>query len=333
MSSEQNASRRDFLKTAAAGAVVLGAEGTNAFAKAAAPGGASRVVVAKDNGLRGPNGAADEQRIAKLLDRAMESYSGTNAVDAWKRIVRPGQTVCLKVNTIAGKGLSTHVPLALAICERLQQAGVRAGDITIWDRTNRELERAGYKLSTDPNRVRCFGTDQSGIGYEEEQVNFGAVKTRLSKILTRSDVMINLPILKDHSGAGVTLAMKNMYGVIHNPGDQHGGGCNPYVADLNALPGIRGKMRLTIVDAITAVYDGGPGFKPEYSWPHNALLVAEDPVALDYTGWKIIEGKRAEKGVKSLEEAGRPPRYIATAADAAHRLGTNDPKRIKLVEL
>ncbi len=67
------------------------------------------------------------------------------------------------MNTIAGKGMSTHVSLVLAICERLQQAGIKPGDIIIWDRTSRELERAGYTISTDPNRVRCFGTDMAGL--------------------------------------------------------------------------------------------------------------------------------------------------------------------------
>ena len=47
----------------------------------------------------------------------------------------------------------------------------------------------------------------------------------------------------------------------------------------------------------------------------------------------MIERKRAEVGMPTLEAAGRPPRYIATAADAAHGLGVNDPKRINLVEI
>ena len=55
------------------------------------------------------------------------------------------------------------------------------------------------------------------------------------------------------------------------------------------------------------------------------LLVSQDPVALDYTGWQIIERKRAEKGLKTLEGEERAPHYIATAADNEHRLGTNDP--------
>ena len=64
------------------------------------------------------------------------------------------------------------------------------------------------------------------------------------------------------------------------------------------------------------MYEGGPAYKPEFSWKQNALIVSQDPVALDYTGWQIIERKRAEKGLKTLEAEGRAPHYIATAADA-----------------
>jgi uncharacterized protein (DUF362 family) len=146
-------------------------------------------------------------------------------------------------------------------------------------------------------------------------------------------VLINLPVLKDHDGAGVTIALKNMYGVIHNPNKYHPDGCNPYIADLNMLPEIRSKMRLTICDATTAIYEGGPGYKPEHSWNANTLLVSTDPVALDHTGWQMIERKRAEKRWKTLEAEERAPRYIATAADGEHRLGTNDAKKISLVEV
>jgi len=92
-------------------------------------------------------------------------------------------------------------------------------------------------------------------------------------------------------------------------------------------------MRLTICDATTVSYEGGPGYKPQYAWQNDALIVSQDPVALDYIGWHIIERKRAEKGLRTLDAEGRAPRYIATAADAQHRLGTNDPKRIALVEV
>jgi hypothetical protein len=62
-------------------------------------------------------------------------------------------------------------------------------------------------------------------------------------------------------------------------------------------------------------------------------MVSQDPVALDYTGWQIIERKRTEKRLKTLQADGRAPRYIETAADAQHRLGTNDPRRIAVLEI
>ena len=99
------------------------------------------------------------------------------------------------------------------------------------------------------------------------------------------------------------------------------------------LPPVRQKVRLTICDGTMAQYEGGPSFMPQWSWPFNCLLVSRDPVALDYTGWQLIEKKRTEKGMKPLKEVGRAPTYIATAADAQHRLGTNDPKQIECVEV
>lgn len=144
-------------------------------------------------------------------------------------------------------------------------------------------------------------------------------------------VLINIPLLKDHDGAGVSIALKNMYGVIHNPNKYHPNGRNPYIADVNELPEIRAKLRLHICDATTACFEGGPGFKPQFTWQQNALIISEDPVALDHAGWQLIERKRAEKGLKTLFAEGREPRYIATAADAQHRLGTNDLRRIALV--
>ena len=141
-------------------------------------------------------------------------------------------------------------------------------------------------------------------------------------------MVINLPILKDHRMAGVTFALKNMYGVVDSPNTLHANNCNPGVADLNCIPVIRDKVRFTIGDAISSVYDGGPGFHPERLWYPNALVVGEDRVALDYTAWQMIAHKRAEAGMPTFEAAGRSPNYIAIAADAAHRLGTCDPQRI-----
>lgn len=335
MSHRYETSRRDFLKKCATGVATLRVAGKVPLLEAAgqqAP-GKSRVVIARDALLRGTGAKVDPNRVLSLLDRAMQSFFDLDhPAEPWKKLVHTGETVGIKVNALGGRGLSSSVQLVEAICERLQEAGIKANDIVVWDRDSDELERVGFHVSTAENRVQCFGTDR--MGYEEELSAYGSVGSRLSKILTQHcDVLINVPVLKDHDGAGVTIALKNMYGIIHNPNKYHPNGCNPYIADLNMLPEIRTKLRLTICDATTASYEGGPGYKPEFCWKNNALMVSQDPVALDYTGWQIIERKRAEKGLKTLEGDGRAPHYIATAADQQHRLGTDDPRRIAVVEV
>ena len=336
MSAMRRNSRRDFLKNCLTSAAVLRASGRMGLLAAAEQEAAlakSKVVIARDATLRGTGTTVDSRRMLSLLDRAMHAlFDRDNPIDTWKKLVRPGELVGLKVNALGGRGFSSNLQLVEAICERLQEAGIKANDIVVWDRDSDEMEHSGFRVSTGGNRVQCFGTDR--VDYEQELVTHGSVGSRLSKILTqRCNVLINVPVLKDHDGAGVTIALKNMYGVIHNPNKYHPNGCNPYIADLNMLPEIRSRMRLTICDATTASYEGGPGYKPEYTWKNDALMVSQDPVALDYTGWQIIERKRAEKGLKTLEADGRAPHYIATAADAEHRLGSNDPRRIAVVNV
>ena len=329
--------RREFLKTAATGAVLLSSQsklGLAAILDQHAETAKSRVVIARDPALHGQNGQLDEKHVLDLLDRAIAAYTGRDhPVEAWKRIVPMDKVIGLKTNGLGGKGICTHVALVLAISERLQQAGVKPGNILVWDRNARDLEACGLTISTDPGRVRCYGSDVAG--FEDQPAAFGAaVNVKLAKILTREcDMVIGLPILKDHEMSGVTFAMKNMYGVVQRPQELRPGGCNPGVADLNCIPVVRAKVRFTIGDAMTSVYDGGPGFHPERLWQPNALIVGEDRVALDHTAWQIIERKRAEAGLPTLEAAGRPPRYIATAADQAHKLGFNDPQRINLLEV
>jgi uncharacterized protein (DUF362 family) len=327
-------SRRDFLKTAATGAVLLGAQSKLGLAELLDQ-QKSKVVVARDAALHTAGGSLDEKRVADLLDRAIAAYTGLDKpVEAWKRIVPVGKVIGMKVNGLGGKPIATHLALTLAICERLQQAGVKPGEIVVWESHRSDLERAGYTISTDRSRIRCIGTDMDGFGYEEKPAAFGSISVNFTKILTREcDFVINLPVLKDHDLAGVTFSLKNFYGAIQQPAELHGNACDPGIADLNCIPALRNKFRFTIGDAMSSIYQGGPVFRPEHLWYPNALIVGHDPVAIDYTGWKMVERKRAEMGLPTLESTGRPTTFLVTAADQAHRLGTNDPTHIHLMEV
>jgi hypothetical protein len=104
--------------------------------------GKSKVVVARDAALHGRR-QLDEKRVLDLLDRAIAAYTGHDKpVEAWKRIVPVGKVIGLKVNGLGGKGISTHAALVMAVCERLQQAGVKPGNIMVWDRNARTSKPA-----------------------------------------------------------------------------------------------------------------------------------------------------------------------------------------------
>ena len=326
------ANRRDFFKLASASTLagfMPGIASSTPLPRAALS--TSLVVLDRDAQLRKPGAGIDPSRLLAMLDRTVQAlFDRDSPQEAWRQVVRPGEVVGLKVNCLAGRGLSTSVALVDAVCERLQQAGIR--DIVIWDRLNYDLESARFKIREQGSGVRCFGNDT--LGYGEELATHGEVGSLVSRTLTEvCDAVINLPVLKDHGITGVTMALKNLFGAIHNPNKYHLNVGDPYIADVNMLPAIRQKIRLHICDATTAQYEGGPSFMPQWAWPHNGLLVSRDPVALDQIGWQIIERKRAEKGMKPLKGMKREPTYIATAADAHHRLGTNDPKRIEVVNI
>ena len=334
MGQKLESSRREFLRTCVAGAAFVGgAYGISSSLVAYPAQEKSRVVIARDPQLRGGGSNVDSARLLKMLDRLMQTLYGSDSpLEAWKKVARPGEVVGLKVNGLAGRGISTNVLLVEAVCERLREAGIPEKDIVIWDRLNVDLESAGFRVASRRDRIRYIGNDTAG--YEDDLPVYGSVGSRLATTLTRTcDAVINLPVLKDHGIAGITLALKNMFGAIHNPNKYHLNVGDPYVADVNMLPPIRQKVRLHLCDAITAQYEGGPSYMPQWTWPYNGLLVSRDPVALDTLGWQIIERKRAEKGMKPLQALGRTPRYIATAADPQHRLGTNDPRQIEAVEV
>ncbi len=292
----------------------------------------SKVIISKDKALSVHKGMIDSSKLTHLLDNGMQALFETDdQVSAWQKVVKRGEVIGLKVNCLSGLG-STHTGLVEIICERLCQAGIKAGDIVIWDRFNRDLEEGGYHISDSAGKIRCFGNETNG--FESDLQMFGSAASLVCRTITRvCDGIINLPVLRDHSIAGVTISLKNMFGAINNPNKYHLNAGDPYIPDVWMLPPFRSKIKLNICDALEAQYEGGPSFMSQWRWPFKALLLSTDPVSLDQIGWKIIEDKRKERGLKSLKTSGREPKYIKTAADALHGLGVDDPARIDVIEV
>jgi len=274
--------------------------------------------------------------VLALLDKAiLTATDRKNQVEAWRFIGYPhiykNRVIGLKVDGSSGRGCATHAALVRSICERLQQAGVSPGNIVIWDSNARNLEACGLRINTDHKSIRCFGSDVAG--YEDHDDTWGSVRVRLSRILTREcALVINVPILKDHNKAGVAFSMMNLFSAAEHPVPLSNNG-DPAVADFSCIPALRDKTSITIGDALSSIYDGGPDVHPNRLWYPNALIIGDDRVAVDHTAWQMLNRKRISAGLPTLEAAGRAPRYIHTAADTVHNLGTDDPKRINVVEV
>jgi uncharacterized protein (DUF362 family) len=111
----------------------------------------------------------------------------------------------------------------------------------------------------------------------------------------------------------------------------HLDGCDPYIAEVNAVPAIRDKQRLVIMDALRPVVDNGPAYQPGMGEVANVLIFATDLVAADTIGLGILEELRAKRGLPTLARAGMAPSYLATASKMG--LGVSDRAGIDTVTI
>ncbi len=275
----------------------------------------------------------DSKLVYQMVHESVTALVGTKTSDdAWKNLFGPDDVVGIKINCLGGRMISSHPAIVEGIVQGLRKAGVSDNNIIVWDRFSRELKTAGFSIYAARRGVRYLGTDARGYGYHLEPIQYRSIGSLFSRILTSEcSAIVSVPVLKDHDLAGITLNLKNFYGAIQKPSLYHDNGCDPYIADLNAHPLIKDKMRLVVADALVGVYDGGPSYKPDGAWRHAGVLASTDPVAIDRVGADIIEAKRAEEGKKPLKDVGREPTHIHTAARLG--LGQDDPDKIDVAEV
>ncbi len=330
-------SRREFLKQVGAGAAALWGGplfslGLSSCSDRTPNNRKSRVVIVRDERLVLEEGKLPQGPTAELVSEALCALTDKRTPEeGWKSLFSSKDIVGIKVNSLSGARAATRPEVVKGIVRGLQMAGVK--EIYIWDRSGAELRRAGFFVGSWDG-ARVVATDTQGLGYERNIEFAGEVGSCFSRIISHLvTAIVNVPVLKNHDLAGVTLGMKNFFGAIHNPNKYHDNNCNPFIADLMTHRFIKDKLRLTICDGTTAICGGGPaypGHHPNWAWNYAGILTSLDPVALDAVGWRIIEKKRKELGLASRAEAGRKPTYIATAAD--YGLGEIEESKIAIVE-
>jgi ferredoxin len=99
-----------------------------------------------------------------------------------------------------------------------------------------------------------------------------------------ADVLINVPVMKNHVHTMVTLGLKNVKGLVpkRNKHIIHLKGLDEGIVDLNTVI----RSTLVVVDAIVGMDGDGPGSGDPF--PIGAILAAPDPVALDVAALSLV---------------------------------------------
>jgi len=334
-------SRRDFLKYLGVGALGLIARPRvlSAFDGRLLPAEPSDVVQCFHEGAT-TGSAVNEPVVQVMVDESIKALTGLADVgEAWKSVfpgIAESSIIGIKTNC-ASRQNPTRPEVVPCICNGLARMDIggtlfRKNNIIVWERTNSELTAAGFTkyTGTDPDTVRCFGTNEAGYGYDSAVTfDVSGYTQHPSKILSQTiDYLISAPVLKTHSLADVTLNLKNHYGSVHNAsGLQHTGGCSPAIPSLNQQ--IRDVIepnsiqKLSFIDGLFGMYSGGPSGPPNFN--PKLILMSKDPVACDKQGQNVINAERVQHGLGQLNAA-----QITTAAEPPYSLGSLE---INLIEL
>lgn len=239
-------------------------------------------------------------------------------------IVSAGDTVVVKPNLVWGtapdEGCTTDPRVTRAVVQLAREAG--AGKVIIADgaaqyrdghdargATVEAFRLCGYDADGDmvddaTGAPLVDLNDSGGLDQHDpdlvRQVHLqnGLIWTEywLPNVILDADVLIGVPVLKNHSGTGVTLALKNQFGIppsdiYHNPGSHMFKGAlshdpddlGRHIVDLNlARP-----LDFVVLDGLRGLTDGPYGDHLADP-PMRLILAGADPVAVDTVGTLVM---------------------------------------------
>src|SRR5579864_8019485 len=232
------------------------------------------------------------------------------------------KTVLLKPNLVGLDPLgvmNTHPAIIAATREsflRLGAAQVLIGDGPALDRdTEAIIESVRLREFAGPLARTFVDLNVDDV----QRVPFKTHASRLKELyLPRTamgvDFLVSMPKLKTHHWAGVTLSLKNMFGIV--PGTCYGwpknvlhwAGIDRAILDINAAA----RPDFAIVDGIVGMEGNGP--IQGQSKASKVLVVGDDPVAVDATCCRVM---------------GLVPERVNYLARAGTLLGHVNPEKIQ----
>ena len=215
-----------------------------------------------------------------MLDKALETLGGIG------NYVKKGQKVVIKPNIgwdrtpeLAG---NTNPDLIKALVKKCLGAG--AEKVTVFDHTCDNWQKC-YASSGIADAVKEAGgvivpaNDEQY--YKEVSIPGGVTlkKAKIHEALLEADVWFNVPILKNHGGAKLSCAMKNMMGIVWDRRYFHQQDLQQCIADICTW---QKKPALHIVDAYRMMFQNGPqGRSAADVATLKSLIVSPNIIAAD----------------------------------------------------
>jgi uncharacterized protein (DUF362 family) len=283
----------------------------------------------------GPGMTPRQAIVSRMVEGLVCGVTGkATPSEAWRSLVKPGEKVGIKVSTQPGPVGGTHPEVALAVVQGLIAAGMKPGDLLVWDRRREDLFQAGYDKVPGLN-LRWI---EKGAGFDpRETVSSPAIgqlvygdlsfkesrsslsdllgptaqlsnESHLPALLAREiDKVINIPSLCDSYQTGVHGALAGMtIGILDNwrrfaKGEGYG---DSALAAVYADDRIGKKVVLTIMDGMVLQYAGGPYPSPVNCVAYASLFASRDPVAIDATALRLLDEQRQFSSMPKASEDG-----------------------------
>jgi uncharacterized protein (DUF362 family) len=207
-----------------------------------------------------------------------------------------GKAILLKPNLVdflPGVPINTHPLLVTAAAEcfrRLGAASVVVGEGPGHQRdTELVLSESGFRNLLDERRIPFVDLNRDQLVKTRLRANYaGLGHMWLPRTVLKTDFVVSMPKIKTHHWSGVTLSMKNMFGVV--PGAKYGWpknilhwrGIEPSIVDICATVPIH----FVIADGISAMEGNGPLAGAPRAL--GAIVLSDDPVAADATCARLM---------------------------------------------
>jgi uncharacterized protein (DUF362 family) len=222
----------------------------------------------------------------EMFDKAIEALGGM------ERFVKKGQSVVVKPNigwdAPPERAANTNPKLIGHIVKRCFEAG--ASEVNVFDKTCNQWDRC-YRNSQIEKYAKDAGAKMVPGNTESyyTQVNVPRGKSlkdvKVHELIQKSDVFINVPVLKHHSSTKLSLGMKNLMGVVWDRKFYHSNDLHQCIADFISFK----KPDLTIIDGYNMMSKNGPrGVSTADVVNLKALIASTDIVATDAAAAKMF---------------------------------------------